>query len=348
MAIYGPQDAMRHEHRDQLQELVVVRGFGDEFDRHFFVKTMREDLRVPKGSKSSPTQLFLESAKTQQRVADAGSRHWATVHLAGTGPKGPYIVLDYHPRSANDFVENKIPLSARSLHKIISGVVEGLIDLQRVSDRPHGNLKPSNVLIGPGEVERTEVVLADPAPLEQLATEGRGDAYDLGQLIHCLVLQRKFSGAWPIEPSAGWTSLGSKAKGWRELCNRLLNPNPDKRPRLRQVRGDLVKLEPGRSTAPRIAIAAAIGTFVLAAGAAVYVYDPLDLRRTPGSANAVPSPSRSVPTTAPVVTQTPTTQMATATNPQGTATGTESSVATTTNPSQPDPPQTELKPKKQE
>jgi hypothetical protein len=311
---------MRHEHRDQLQELVVVRGFGDEFDRHFYVKMMRGDLRAPKGSKSSPVQLFLESSETQQRVANAGSPNWAMVHMAGTGPKGPYVVLDYYPRSANDFVENKTPLSQRSLHRIVTGVVDGLIDLQRVADRPHGNLKPSNVLIGPGEVERAEVALADPAPLELLATQGRGDSYDLGQLIHCLVLQRRFTGNWPIEPSAAWTSLGSKAKGWRELCNRLLNPNPDKRPRLRQIRADLSKLQPGGSRVPRLAIGAALGTFVLAAGAAIYVYDPLDLRRPDGASTVAIGPSTTRPVASSAVSATtpvsPTTRIAVAATAQ--------------------------------
>ena len=301
MAIYGQQDAMRPEHREELQELVVVRGFGDEFDRHFFVKTMRPDLRPPAGSKAAPASLFLESARTQQRVADAGSRNWATVHMAGTGPKGPYVVLNHYPHSAKELVKNKVTLSPRALHRIATGVVDGLIDLQRVSDRPHGNLKPSNVLLGPGDIENADVVLTDPAPLEQLATQGRGDAYDLGQLIHCLVLQRRFTGNWPIEASAGWTTLGGRGKGWRELCNKLLNPNPDKRPRVRQIRSDLAQLQPNRSAAPRVVVATALGAFVLAAGAAFYVYDPLDLRTQSGPAGTAQNLPATRPTTVPPV-----------------------------------------------
>jgi hypothetical protein len=74
--------------------------------------------------------------------------------------------------------------------------------------------------------------------------------FQLGQLIHELVLHHPFAGAWPVAPTRAWSDLGRRGRGWRKLCNRLLNPNPEKRPRkLAWVYNRVIKLRPKKEFA---------------------------------------------------------------------------------------------------
>ena len=63
-------------------------------------------------------------------------------------------------------------LSAAALAHIAGAILSALEELKRACDRSHGNLKASNVLIGPGELDRAVVVLSDPAPATVAAKGG--------------------------------------------------------------------------------------------------------------------------------------------------------------------------------
>jgi hypothetical protein len=80
-------------------------------------------------------------------------------------------------------------------------------------------------------MREAQVALTDPAPGLVARGEAQDDLFQLGQLIHELVLHHPFAGAWPVAPTRAWSDLGRRSgRGWRKLCNRLLNPNPEKRP----------------------------------------------------------------------------------------------------------------------
>src|SRR6266568_386641 len=242
MAIFGRPEFLPVKQRDSILELAGVRGFGGEFEKSLYVKGV-EGKNVAPGSAGA---MLIESARVQQQVARARPGNWATVHAVGTGEKGAFAVVDYYAKTAEDLIKSGTALSGRRLYRIIMSVVKALRDFQQVAGRPHGNLKPSNVLLSSSDAGEAQIALTDAAPQARLARgEAQDDLFQLGQLIHELVLHHPFTGAWPVAPTRGWSDLGRSGRGWRKLCNRLLDPNPEKRPRrLAWVYGTVLGLRP--------------------------------------------------------------------------------------------------------
>jgi hypothetical protein len=244
MAIFGRTEFLPPKQRDSLYELAGVRGFDGEFEKSIYIKGVETRDLAP----GSPAAAFLESARLQQQIAKMRPAHWAMVHATGFAEKGAFVVVDHYPQTAADVAKLGLR-SDRALHRIIMSVLKGLRDLQQLTGRPHGNLKPSNVLISGGDLETAEVALCDPAPPNLLAVgQAKDDLFQLGKLIHKLVLGQSFTGAWPVAPTGAWTDLGRSGRRWRNLCNRLLNPNPEKRfKRLATVYNKVARLRPRRA-----------------------------------------------------------------------------------------------------
>src|SRR4051812_21344283 len=242
MAVFGRPEFIPLKQRDSLMELAGVRGFDGEFEKSLYVKGI-EGQDVAPGSASA---MALEAARVQQKVTKANSEYWAEVHAVGMGEKGVFVAVDYYAKTAEDLIKSGAAPSGRGLHRIVMSGLRGPRDLQQVAERPHGNLKPSNVLLSSIDPQEARVVLTDPAPPPRLARgKAKDDLFQLGQLIHELVLQHPFTGAWPVAPTRAWSDLGRSGRGWRKLCNRLLNPNPEKRPRrLALVHSRVVALRP--------------------------------------------------------------------------------------------------------
>src|SRR6185436_14726790 len=244
MAIFGRPEFIPIKQRDSILELAGVRGFGGEFEKSLYVKGV-EGKDVAPGSAGA---MALEAARVQQKVTKAKSEYWAEVHAVGMGEKGVFVAIDHYAKTAEDLIKSGAAPSGRALHRIVMSVLRGLRDLQQIAGRPHGNLKPSNVLLSSIDAQEARVVLTDPAPPQWLARgKAKDDLFQLGQLIHELVLHHPFTGAWPVAPTRAWSDLGRSGRGWRKLCNRLLNPNPEKRPRrLAWVHSRVMALRPRR------------------------------------------------------------------------------------------------------
>lgn len=166
---------------------------------------------------------FLLCASMQQQAAAEGhSRHWAPVHESGNAPGGAFYVSDLYPRSAQKLIAGRVRLDRGGLHQMVNGVVTGLRELRRATGKPHGNIKPSNILMSGGRIARSRVALSDPASDGSEAADVRA----IGELIHQLVLGRPFrvNAGWPIEPGREWARLGRVGQRWRELCSGLLDP----------------------------------------------------------------------------------------------------------------------------
>jgi len=193
------------------------------------------------------------------------------VHAMGFATKGAFVVVDYYPKSVADVIRSGRQVDGRSLYRMMMGTLKALRDLQQVMGRPHGNLKPSNILLSSDELRDAQVVLSDPAPPQAVASgQIRNDLYAIGQIIHQLVLHHPFAGAWPVAPARAWSELGRSGRRWRKLCNRLLNPNPEKRPRkLSWVYNRVARLRPGRSLLLR---PVPMLLLLVAVGAAAFVH----------------------------------------------------------------------------
>ncbi len=172
------------------------------------------------------TQSFLERVRTQQNLAKLPPpTNWAAIRQHGTTPGGAFYVTDYYPLSARSLIDRKIAVGAEPLHRIATGIADGLAALRASAHRTHGNLKPANVLLNPRgpNLANLSVGLTDPASTAVAAKAGdTADRHALGNLIYQLVIGEPYAGG-PIEPSPAWNALGAPADRWRALCTDLLS-----------------------------------------------------------------------------------------------------------------------------
>jgi hypothetical protein len=226
---------------------------------------------------------FLESARTHERLAKVvggAGAGWAGVHAVGREEVDAqacgYIVMDLGEKgSVQKLGGGRVKLDAAGVGRLAAEVVDALIGLQRGTGggkdgRGHGNLKPSNMLLsaaGAGgataDLSRARVLLSDPLG-DARADAGRDRLSDLrgvGAMVHLLVLHAPFRGGWPLGAGPEWGALGAKGDEWRELVNRLLDPDDNAaRPSLEELAGTIAELRkvPRSRTPAYLAIAAAL------------------------------------------------------------------------------------------
>jgi hypothetical protein len=210
-------------------------------------------------------ETFLRRAQIQKQLATAGSKHWAPIHDSGRIEGGAFLITDLFPRTLNKLVAGRIMLGAAELYMLIRSVVRGIVELEKEVGRGHGALKPTNVLIGGApSLRKAQIVLSDPsAEIEKCGTD---DLVALGELVHQLVLGRRFAGpgSWPVPAGPQWTRLGSRGERWRDLCNRLLDPMPSQSmPTLDEVASSVERLRPAQTLMPALAGGAVLGVLAL-------------------------------------------------------------------------------------
>ncbi len=285
MAVFGGYETVRELYRSGLASASTARKVGGDGGDRFVVKCYRppsvdgsDDLI------QREVETFLDGARAQQKAAASGAEHWAAVHEVGTVEGGAYFVTDNHRRSVQHLIRGHVRLRGGGLYRIVGAVVHGLIEFRRACDRPHGNLKPSNILLaGKSDISQATPLLTDPAGAGHLDPK-TGDVPDLhavGELIYQLVLLRtgKAMGGYPAPDSKEWAALGKNGTAWRQLCNRLLNPNLS--PGLltfEDLAEDVEKLRE-RVGKPWTMIAAAAAVLALVAVGALVLWPPGDSRR---------------------------------------------------------------------
>lgn len=219
------------------------------------------------GGDANGVEAFLQRVRVQHDVSKSGALHWAPIHDFGRIDDGAFFVTDLYPRSLQKLVNGRVILGGAELFGVIHAIVEGLSEIKRSAGRGHGALKPGNVLIsGAASFNKTQIVLSDPT-----GESPDGESHDLsslGELIHQLVTQRRFSGAasWPLSASAEWGRLGSRGDGWRTLCNSLLDPMPTQAfPSLEDVVHSVRRLRPGKTWIPIASGCVVVGAVAAAA-----------------------------------------------------------------------------------
>ncbi len=213
---------------------------------------------------------------TLQKTAAESSKNLAPIFEFGNDGESAWYVTRLYPRTVRKVIEGRVALSYEAFYHVIRSVVAGVQDLKRICGRPHGNLKPTNVLIGGGaRIREAEVVISDPLPGSE-ADSGRYELADLraiGQIIYQLVRKRELTDEsnWlilPIETSAEWTNLfGKNTPAWLTLCNRLLDPglsleNYD----LTKLEADLAPLQPKPPVSRGMLVIAGAAVVALAVG----------------------------------------------------------------------------------
>lgn len=174
---------------------------------------------------------FLEQARAQKQAGANLQDNWATIHHFAKTPGGAFYVTDLADASVQSLIALAHVPTARELGHLAAGIVHGLRTMQSILRRPHGNLKPANVLLSSTKLEGASVRLTDPATNIVAAQVGEsGDLHALGMLIFELMEHRvpvsDIDFTVPSTPQ--WRQLGANAEGWRQLCADLLAPQQDK------------------------------------------------------------------------------------------------------------------------
>ncbi len=274
MGTFGTYETVRELHRSGLTSMWSARPAGSNGEPAFAVKLCEPDPDIagPEAA-AQAIQAFLNQAKVQQEAA-AGAR-WARVHASGVHESGAYLVTDLFPRTAERLVLGRVRPDAAALRAITTGVVDGLRELEKQAQRQHGNLKPSNVLLGGGDLANVRVVLCDPLPSRAARGLKPGaDGRAVADLVHQLVAHQPVRGAFPIAPAPEWNALGRTRDAWLKLCNRLLDPHPEGGPATLQEIADTLSgsaFTPATRRKP-LPLVLAGAALVLVAGGSVFFF----------------------------------------------------------------------------
>jgi len=237
-------------------------------DREYVVEVdrppPREDESRP-GTESKPG--FLESAQIQKSMAAAAPQHsqyWAPVHECGVTENGAYYATDRYACCLKDLVQRPEKIRAADLRHLIESIVHGLLAMERVCHRPHGNLKATNVLLtGEHEVSKARVVLCDPLWAGGFRTQApaHNDLKQVAILIYQLVTKSGITELREIrlQDAEPWGRLGKHGDCWRDLCKRLIGKEPQPSPLTLEGLAEELQQLPRRRKWPRKAFYAVVG-----------------------------------------------------------------------------------------
>ena len=200
----------------------------------FALKVCRPADWLEEGADSASAMAAFDEVVEDLRTLERHRvRYWVPVVANGATETEAFWVTRLYPRSLQTVLERRALLPPEDIHGIATAVARGLAELETHLQRPHGNLKASNIFIdGEGRLHELPVVLSDLKPRQQLSQlEDRiADFRELGRLIVLIVRRRPADArkpiGWPIEEGIEWKRFGRQGAAWRELCNRLLNPHP--------------------------------------------------------------------------------------------------------------------------
>ena len=235
MPTFAQFDASEEVHRGATATVWRAAGRRGGADNAFAVKVCRPAEFLDEGAEPDPYLAALEEVVADLRaLSEKNAQNWIEVTAKGGDEQHVFWVAKLFPRSLHTVMERAAQHPPEDFHWLASAIALGLGELERLLTRPHGNLKASNIFIdGEGRLGGLPVRLSDLKPRSQLElpADRIADFREFGRLLVLIVRRRPADDrkqiAWPIEADVEWRRFGRKARGWRELCNTLLNPHPD-------------------------------------------------------------------------------------------------------------------------
>ncbi len=270
--LYGNFEAVRELYQTARGSVWSARRAGTTTPPDCCVKLVQLDSMAIEERDTTAAQELLVAAAVQQSMANK-SEFWAPVYELGSVGAGAFYVSPLCPRSAQSVADGTMRLTVAELRIMVLSVIDALVDLQDNYGRPHGNLKPANVLFTDRQKVRERTVhLADPdatATNDAAPSMSRTpDVKAIGQLLYAVVTGKPHTTArWPLPESDAWRQLGATGPQWHNLCAGLLNVTArGGLPSLDRLREHVEAIRPSRRRVPKVAYYAAAAV-VVAAGA---------------------------------------------------------------------------------
>lgn len=249
---------------------------------------------LPRAGLDEEARRLVGAARDQSQLVGAGAKRWSVIADFGLmdDGRGAYVVRPSPAWTLERLALVRYRPSSVELRAIILGVVEGLLELERLADRPWGLLQSSSIHLAgpPGDAKLSDpsgVTLTDLEARERLPDDAAvADVRALGRLVYELVLHKrpplKAAGGWVATWSDDWLQLGD-GRFWFDLTNRLMgagsvlgaeNPAPS----LAVLRQTLVEHKPHRPLPKRqIFMAAAAAALAVVVGGGVVVYQSMQV-----------------------------------------------------------------------
>ncbi|HEY4329909.1 MAG TPA: hypothetical protein VGN88_09245, partial [Phycisphaerae bacterium] len=280
----------KHESAQRLFLSGVGAIYALKSDEKKVIKVLQPPVGIWSNDRiQEEVDAFRLRAKTQRDLAKT-SKNWAPIHEVGALREAPadaaaarseetsaheamlhsrvangaYSILNRYERSVQSLLDGRVNLLNADLRNLISGIMKGLLDIRNApgGGRPHGALKPNNILLtDSADLASATVHLTDPAPDGALTPNAaEKDINDLGLILYELVNRRPYDGG-VVPRTKEWNKIGPNGEDWRKLCNALLDAHAPAEQR------DLEKIlpviqtwtaKPKQSKAPILAVAAAV------------------------------------------------------------------------------------------
>ncbi|MCH7572300.1 MAG: hypothetical protein IH891_05235, partial [Planctomycetes bacterium] len=226
---YGDFRIVEPIHSDGLVTTYHASKLGADGSELFVLRVYRPPDAIMGSPRAAMDMVKFLDSGISHREAAKDARHVVSVHDLGKAHGGAYIVTDGYRYTLQSLIDYRIRLSADDLRSLVEKIIRGLIEYQSKALQPHDNLIASTVMLnGMQDLTSSHVALAEPGmPTADVAENPSVDAAALGRLIHALVEFRPAWAPirWPVPPSDAWKRLGRSGEHWRELTNRLLDPN---------------------------------------------------------------------------------------------------------------------------
>ncbi|MBY0112419.1 MAG: hypothetical protein K2Y21_06330 [Phycisphaerales bacterium] len=245
---------------------------------------------LPRAGIDEEARRLVGAARDQAQLVGAGAKRWSIIADFGLldEGRGAFVVRPTQPWTVERLALARYDIASVELRGIVLGVVEGLIELEKFSARPWGNLNAATVMltVGPGEsrlADGSAVVLTDLESRERLPEDANlDDLRALGRLIYEMVLHKrpplKASTGWSATWSDGWESVGD-GRFWFALANRLMTAGTAigrasgeiaRPPSLSQLRQEVLEHKPFKPLPKRQLMIAGAAAAILALSAGGY------------------------------------------------------------------------------
>ncbi len=212
---------------------------------------------------------FSAAVRRQQSAAEEAGSCIVPILESGKDERGAWCAMPFYKDKLKKFIG--VHLKPALFHELIQSLAHAALACKKRTGAGHGNIRPSNIFIT-RDGEATQTLVSDPRPMQGRAETQyeKEDLHAIGEIIYHFVRRKEVNARqnWPLPAGPEWNSwFGKQAERWRELTNRLLDPNlAPSSYSLEQLQEELNALQPKRQLPVPLLVGAAVVLIALIGG----------------------------------------------------------------------------------